>query len=156
MTHRHTYIYMVVMAVAVLVACADTRSFDHYEHTDVQGWSRSDAVTFDVQPQWKGIYSMQLGLRATQDYPYRNLSVVVETTVLPRKECRRDTVSCTLNDDLGRMTGNNGVSLAETQHVVNELHLQQGDSLHITVHHLMRYETLPGVSEVGIRLDKLD
>lgn len=155
MTRRLTYIYKVALAVAALTACADTRSYDHYEHTAVEGWERNEAVAFDVQPQWAGTYSMQLGLRATQAYPYRNLSVVVETTVLPRKTCRRDTVNCTLNDQLGRMTGKNGVSLSETLHAINELQLKQGDSLHVEVRHLMRRDALPGISEVGIRLDKL-
>lgn len=155
MSGIHHIIYKMVLGAAVmLTACDDPRTYDHFEHTDTTAWDAEDALCFDVPRQWEGTYDMELRLRSTLDYPYQNLSVVVETTVLPSRQTHRDTVSLTLNDDKGHPTRQSGISLSEIQKHVTTLTLLRSDSLHISVRHLMRRTSLPGISEVGIKLEK--
>lgn len=151
---KNIYKIMVAMATVMLMACEDPRTYDHFEHTDTTAWDTEDALSFDVPRQWEGSYDVVLGLRSTLAYPYQNLSVVVETTVLPSHKEQCDTVNLTINDQEGRPAGQSGISISEIKQHVTTLTLQRSDSLHISVHHLMRRNSLPGISEVGITLSK--
>lgn len=150
-----------VLLAVMLTACEETRQYDHYEHTDVEGWYTSDRLAFDVPPLSAGTYRVSIGLRATVGYPYRNLALCMETTVLPRgwKKGERPapdsrTVTCTVNDERGNMTGHTGVSLSETLTPAGTLTVGEGDSLHIELRHIMRRELLPGITDVGLRLER--
>lgn len=157
MNGKHHIIRAAALALLtplLLVACADPRTYDHFEHTDATSWETGEALVFDVPRQWEGVYTMTFGVRTTVDYPYKNLAVVVETTVLPQRSVRRDTVMCAVSDNLGHPTGQRGISTCEHSAAVCAIRLQENDSLHVSVRHLMQREELPGVSEVGIRLEK--
>lgn len=152
--HHIIYKLTAVVAVLLMAACDDQRTFDRYVPVESQTWDSAEEVCFDVPRQAEGTYTMTLGLRQTTAYPYTNIAVAVETTVLPRHTVRRDTVRCTMNDGVGRPMGQHGVSVSERNAGICAFHLQQGDSLHIAVRHLMQRQDLPGVSDVGIRLEK--
>lgn len=147
-------IVLLLLAVLLTVACDEARTYDHFEHVDTEGWDSADAVCFDVPRQSSGTYTMTLGLRHTLDYPYTNLGVVVESTIFPRRTVVRDTISCVMNDGVGKPTGQRGISVSEQSAGVRAFQLQQGDSLHVAVHHIMQRQELPGICEVGLRLEK--
>lgn len=153
-THTLAHRIVALAAVGMLMACDEPRTYDHFEHTDTTAWDTEDALSFDIPRQWEGDYDMTLGLRSTLDYPYQNLSLVVETTILPSHKEQRDTVNLTINDQKGRPTGQSGISISEVQQHVTTLTLQRSDSLHVSVHHLMHRSSLPGISEIGIKLEK--
>ena len=46
------------------------------------------------------------------------------------------------------------MSYYQYQVPVNDITLQQGDSLHICVRHDMKREILPGISDVGIKMTR--
>lgn len=160
--HHIIYRLMVVAAATMLGACSDTRTYDHFEHTNARGWYGEEAVAFGVPRQWAGVYTMTLNVRTTPAYPYLNAAFVVETTVIPGRSARknnvppvrRDTVSLAINDRITQPVGQHGISVTEHSVPVCALELQEADSLHVTVRHLMQREELPGVSEIGLRLDK--
>lgn len=152
--HHIIYRVTAIIAAALLVAaCDDGRVYDSFAQVDMAEWSAQDTAYFDVPRQSAGQYALTLTVRSTGDYPYQNLALVVETTIVPRHLLQRDTVFCTLRDAAPQPLSQQGVSLSERSFGVRALQLQRGDSLHIAVRHVMRRNALPGISEVGLRLE---
>lgn len=141
-------------SLALCTACTGRKVYDHYDHTSLEGWDRAEALTFDVPAMAdSGLYATMLGLRVNDLYPFTRLTLIVEQRVLPTRQIRQDTVSCSLVDDKGAMKGQ-GVSSYQYRLPVSTLMLHCGDSLHITVRHNMKREILTGVSDVGIEIQR--
>ena len=151
----NTYLFFVaLMTIAISVfSCDDPRIYDHYEAIPQEGWERSDMLTFHIPAiQQSGTYQQAIGLRATQDYPFQSLTLIVEQTIFPKKQTLRDTITCCIINEQGRMEGKNGISSTEVVAPLRTLQLKQGDSLAISIRHDMQRVVLPGITDVGIRI----
>lgn len=149
------HLAMIVVAVALLCgACTDERVYDHYNHTPITGWDKVDTLIFDVPPMRAGgRYGTNMGLRINKSYPFMSLTLIVEQTVFPSKKTYTDTLVCKLIGDDGSVRGQ-GISSYQYRYHVSELTLHAQDSLHISVRHNMMREILPGISDIGISLEK--
>ena len=101
----------------------------------------------------EGAYQEELALRISAGYPFMRLNLIVDQTIVPSGEVSRDTVDCKLTDELGNITGK-GIGQYQYIFPIKPLHLQKGDSIHISIRHNMRREILPGITDVGIRVMK--
>ena len=144
----------VMLAVAIGLSSCDRKTiYYHYEHAPVAGWEKNDALSFDVHPVSEGTYREELGLRIDKSFPFMGLCLVIRQTILPSGYVHSDTLNCSLIDRDGNNKGP-GLSYYQYSFHVNTLRLQEGDSLHITVKHNMKREVMPGIEDVGIRLDR--
>ena len=88
------------------------------------------------------------------------LTLVVEQTVYPdkgkkwQKTLRTDTIQCNLIDKNG-VTKGQGVSYYQYDFPINEYSMSTGDSIHLTVRHDMKREILPGISDIGLKVERL-
>ena len=161
-TKVFTFIYMVVLLLWSMstTSCNDPRTYDHYESVSVKGWERNDTLTFNLPRQWEGSYELSLGLRASQTFPYRSVSLIVESAIINYKHkkklerMRRDTIHCEIITDKGMLAGQDGISNTEIRQHVASFQLNRNDSLHITIHHVMSRNSIPGISDIGLRLQK--
>jgi gliding motility-associated lipoprotein GldH len=62
-------------------------------------------------------------------------------------------LDCDLIDEHGNAMGQ-GVSQYQYRFPLKTLQLHRGDSLHVSVHHDMNREILPGITSIGIKLSK--
>ena len=145
-------------SILELPSCTNQVVFNEYSHTPVAGWEKNDALSFNIPPiAQAGDYEEELGLRITGDYPFMGLTLIVEQTVYPDKDKkwekteRRDTIQCKLIDNNGTTTGQ-GVSSYQYVFPVNMYHLDENDSVHVTIRHDMKREILPGISDIGLKL----
>ena len=142
--------------VSFLVACNEKTAYYTFHHTPITGWEKNDTLLFDI-PKLKtsGNYRSDLTLRINNMFPFMRLTLIVEQTVLPLDTTRIDTLNCELIGSNGIVKGN-GISYYQYSFYLTDLQLLQGDSLHIKVRHDMKREILPGISNVGIRLNRFD
>lgn len=155
MMMRRYSAFMLGLALLLATSCTGNKVYDHYSHTPLSGWEESDALQYDVPPLAEaGHYATRLGLRISSAYPFQDLALIVEQTVYPGKHKQVDTLSCHLFDHKGRVQGQ-GVSYFQYHFSISQMTLQKGDSLHITVRHNMRREIMPGISDVGIEVERL-
>lgn len=142
-------------AMAVLFAACETNVvYSNYEHAAIGGWEKNEPLTFSVDSlKTAGTYSMTLGMRISDAYPFRNLHMVIEQTVFPGKRVITDTITCNVMDKRGTMLGH-GVSLYQYDLPIRKCDYQKGDSLHIKVRHNMKREILPGIADVGITIKR--
>ncbi len=152
---KHWAIIAVVI-LALCVSCLQGKVYHHYNHTPLTGLDRTDTITFDVPAvEQGGLYATDLELRTTSEYPFTSIAFVVEQTIIPSQKQKTDTVTCKLMDSKGNIKGK-GVSSYQYRMHVSEMLLSDSDSLHITINHYMRRDILPGISDVGIAVRKLN
>ena len=163
MKHKvSTLLYIIALMVITMGAasCSDPRTYDRYKSVSLQGWSRNDTLSFDIPRQWEGNYQLDLCLRAAQTYPYRNISMIIERRVIyyrqrkKREKTYNDTINCEIINDKGILVGQKGISNTEIRQAITAFRLNRNDSMHVTIRHIMSRESLPGISDVGIRLLK--
>lgn len=152
------YLAALTATVAGAASCSDSRTYDRYESVSLQGWTRSDTLTFNIPRQWEGTYQLDLCIRAAQTYPYRSISLLMERKVTSHRHRKKqevifhDTINCEIINEKGMLEGQNGISTTEIRRPVTSFHLNRNDSLHITIHHIMSQDAVPGISDIGIRL----
>lgn len=155
---RRNIFYSLMSVLAATVAftytsCSTDTVFYSYAHTPLSGWEKNDTLTFRVpRLSADGIYAQQLGLRMTNAFPFTSISLIVEQMVLPKGNVLTDTVRCTITDVRGNFLGD-GVSSYQYLFPVREEHLHKGDSLCVRIRHNMKREILPGVSDVGLKME---
>lgn len=154
---RSSYTLLYIRAIGILlctllVGCDNRTVYNHYEHTPVTGWERNDTLKFEVEAvEADGTYSEEIGLRINNSYPFMGLTLIVEQTRLPGGKERTDTLSCQLIRENGIAIGK-GMSHYQYLFPLKPLHLHEGDRLRIAIHHIMKREILPGISDVGIQI----
>ena len=154
------YIISVALAASLLSSCQDTLVYDQYTHTPIAGWEKNDTLSFEVPPlAASGYYQEQLGLRITGSYPFMGLTLIVEQTVFPdnkkwEKTMKVDTIQCDLIDKNG-ITKGQGISYYQYDFPINVYHINEKDSIHVTVRHDMKREILPGISDIGLKLHRV-
>ncbi len=144
---------MAVMSIlCALTSCNKGVVYDQYNHTPLYGWEKNDTLVFDVSPLAQGgHYRQEIGLRTNETFPFKSLSLVVEQTIEPNHRTYIDTLKCKLADDKGNMLGQ-GISYYQYNFILVDRDLSKGDSLHVTVRHIMKREILPGISDIGFRM----
>ncbi|MBQ7509469.1 MAG: gliding motility lipoprotein GldH [Prevotella sp.] len=171
LTKRNRWICFLAVALA-MASCNRQTVYSHYEPIATEGWERNDSICFvmaDISEE--GVYSQTVGLRADNAYPYKNLTLIVCTEVWRREEGERrktegerrrkegergkedgewrlDTLNFQITDDDGNILGS-GMNHYQYEMTLPSITLHRGDSLRMSVSHLMRRECLPGITDLG-------
>lgn len=143
----------VVMMAAVAVSCATDTVYYSYAHTPVAGWEKNDTLTFNIPGMAApGTYSQQVGLRMTSAFPFTSISLIVEQRIMPRGKVLTDTIKCPITDIRGNFLGD-GISSFQYMFPLREVTLNKKDSIHVSIRHNMKREILPGVSDIGLKME---
>ena len=146
-------IVSVVMTAAVAVSCATDTVYYSYAHTPVAGWEKNDTLTFNIPGMAApGTYSQQVGLRMTSAFPFTSISLIVEQRIMPRGKVLTDTIKCPITDIRGNFLGD-GISSFQYMFPLREVTLNKKDSIHVSIRHSMKREILPGVSDIGLKME---
>ena len=153
MTNKH-WLTFILLAVCLFTACKQSTVYFHYEETPESGWENNALLTFDTDKLANdATYEEEVALRINGKYPFMQLTLIVEQTVYPAGHMMTDTLDCDLIDERGNAKGE-GISQYQYLFPLKTIQLHQGDSLHLSVHHNMKREILPGVTSVGVKLSK--
>lgn len=149
-----SYAVVLTAMAALLGACSGGTVYDQYDHTPLSGWEKNDTLSFDIPPmKHTALYREELGLRINGAFPFKSLQLIVEQKFLASKRIRRDTLNCRLIDNDGNVKGR-GVSFYQYLFHIDDMEIEQGDSLRINIRHNMKREILPGIADVGIKFTR--
>ena len=158
---KFIYTLFIIGTLAFLSACNDGIVYDQYAHTPVAGWEKNDTLSFEVPPLLAGgYYQEQVGLRITGAYPFMGLTIIVQQTIYPNKAKKKekiekvDTIQCDLIDRNG-ITKGQGISYYQYNFPVNIYRLNANDSVHVAIRHDMKREILPGISDIGFKIQQI-
>ncbi len=148
------FLLTVVCFVVMLMSCNGRKVYDSFEHTPLYGWERNDTVTFCVPAvEDDGTYSLYLNLRTDNNFPFTNITMIVNRSVSPSGLHCTDTLKCQLADYRGQSLGK-GINLYQYTFPISTAQLAKGDSLSVKVNHNMMREILPGISDIGLTIKK--
>lgn len=150
--NSHTLLYYIVLACIILcVSCNSRIIYSHYEHTPLQGWEKNDAMGFGIAIPQEGQYLEKIGVRINTDYPFMGLTLIIDQTLYPSMKTFCDTLDCNLVGENGNVKGQ-GISHFQYEFPLKSLSLHEGDSVNVSIHHTMKREILPGISNIGVIL----
>lgn len=142
-----------MIAAGLAASCSTGTVYDSYAHTPLSGWEKNDTLTFNTQRMaYSGTYHQEVGLRMTTAYPFVSISLIVEQQILPKGRIITDTLKCPITDMRGNFLGD-GISSYQYQFPLRDIQLNRGDSLHVSIRHNMKREILPGVSDIGLKME---
>lgn len=153
---RNRLLHAALVLLPVLAGCTRKTIYSHYEPTPINGWEKTDHLSLVYSPVTAdGTFREEVGLRINGAYPFMGLTLIVEQQVFPSAVRRSDTLTCKLIDSDGTPVGE-GVSFYQYSFHLCNLQLSRGDSLHVSIRHNMKREILPGISDVGITLSRME
>jgi gliding motility-associated lipoprotein GldH len=139
----------------LFTACTGEVAYHHYEHVAEEGWDKEDTLILKTDTLYEtATYSVEVNIRTTAEYPYKQLMLMVEEKLLPNKAKRVFPVTFQIASDEGERNGEK-LLYYELEKQLAMQQLSQGDSLQFRIYHKMRRQTLPGIKDVGIKIEKV-
>ena len=138
-----------------LAACNNSNTMLHsYKPLPAEGWDRRDTICFDLPENDADIDgTLFIGLRTKANIGMRDIVLAIEQCLETPLAYHCDTIRYPLTDAEGyALTKGVNHFQYETQQL--PIHLQKGQSGSVRIHHLMTHETIPDITEVGIRFEK--
>ena len=122
-----------------------------YQPLPDQTWSRLDTLRFELPTVAdSSLWRVSVGVRCTNRIPYQDLWLVVEQRT---DMVHRDTVHVIVTDVKGNWL-DSGPILHDIEQPVTTLRLDVPEPK-LLVYHIMRPFSVPGISEVGIKIEPL-
>lgn len=151
MTHR-TLLYALAVGGLLTASCAGDTLVHRYTALPADGWARRDTVCFDLPGNVEDICgTLTVGLRTKTGVAIRDIVLAVEQCDSDAFVIRRDTVCYPLTDSEGdALTSGVNFHQYETQFV--PFRMEKDRKGCVRIYHLMTRETIPGITEVGIRI----
>ncbi|MFT3884518.1 MAG: gliding motility lipoprotein GldH [Flavobacteriales bacterium] len=150
---------LAIAAALLMAGCAKEVLFQADSEVPGGLWTRSykPAFSFDVADT-VGQHDVYLDIRHTGDYPYSNLYTFI-TLSGPDGRTLTDTVECTLADPTGRWFGKGTGFIFSDRfqaHVLYRMHnrFPRPGRYTFTIEQAMRTDTLPGVIDVGVSVER--
>ena len=147
---------LITVGMAFTLAACESKPVSYsYCSTPVEGWEQGDTLHFHVDSvAHTGNYHMTLGIRysATTPYPFQSLWLVVHEHWHHPEMTYCDTVECMLTNSDGDIKGT-GVSIYQVEQYLHDRQLQEGASADISINHIMQREMLPGITDIGLRIE---
>lgn len=148
-TPRLCAVWLISVA-ALFAACQRGETCMHYAACGPEGWRQTEHIEAYATPcEVSGPYRLDLLLRTSSARPYPFTHLHVEVRTQWADTLTVDTLALRLAEPAPNTTG-----LALHQHTatVREHYCHRGDTLHVAIRHIMRRETLSGITDVGFRL----
>lgn len=155
--NRSVIKYTILVALVVVVALAGCRSrtngeFSAFTPLPENGWAYGDSVVILASGiDSIGEHRLAVGLCHSDEFLYRNLWLELSHRD-PSGAMVRDTVNIPMADSHGRWLGK-GMGANYQIEVVMPYPVELTDSTPISVRHIMRVDTLRGVSKIGVTVE---
>jgi len=137
-----------------LASCTGNTLYHSYQPLPKEGWERCNTVCFEVPKAKEDISgTLTVGLRTAAHVGFLDVVLAVEQCDETGAVCRCDTIRYPLADTEGNALAS-GVNnhQYETQHL--PIRLGKGKSTSVRIHHLMRHETISGITDIGIKVQR--
>jgi len=144
----------VSFALLVLVSCDRSRFFEQNQAIEDELWSAKEVktYTFDITDT-NSLFSFYINVRNTNEYPYANLYVFVESK-FPDNQLARDTIELQLARLNGQWLGSGQGKYKYNQFILRKgMRFVQAGSYTFSIEHGMRKDSLNGIADIGIRLE---
>ena len=151
-----TILFLIMLLATVLFSsCQEQIIYHSFRSIPTQGWIRKDTVCFDVAvTDSQTQVHLSLDLRNRNTYPFQNILICLSQENPEGQISISDTLSLSLADTQGMWTGQGWGGLYQSRFPLQHIQIQKAGDYHFKIHHLMPQDTLIGIQDVGILLEK--
>ncbi|MDR0891996.1 MAG: gliding motility lipoprotein GldH [Mediterranea sp.] len=145
------------IALGCLLAACDTPVVYHsYRSLPSEGWKKSDTLSFrvSVADSLPTTFRLFVEVRNRTEYPYLNLSLLVGQNFSDSTKVVSNRVDFTLATAEGDWTGRGWGSLYQSERLARSVRTQGAGEYTVTVCSGMKDEQLPGINDIGIRIER--
>ena len=145
---------LLTFVVLITVSCDRNRYFEHNIQIQDNKWVYNEAKVFSFElTDTNSLFNFYINTRNTNDYPFANLYVFVNTK-FPNQQMARDTIELQLAYLNGEWLGSGKGEYKYNQFVLrNAMRFVQQGVYSFSLEQGMRMDTLVGISDIGIRLE---
>lgn len=138
-----------------LTSCDSKRIYEQNSEIKENTWDAAQKVKFEVNiTDTVSGNNVLINIRHAGFYPYSNLFMFINTT-FPNGKTTRDTIECLLADDKGKWLGKGLGDLWDSRILFKRnVRFSQSGNYIFEFEQAMRVEQLPGVMDVGLRIEK--
>lgn len=155
-TIRHIALLVAGALLISLASCDQSRVYEGSRQIGSM-WSKDSLARFEVSiDDTLSTNSVYVTLRNASSYPFSNIYLFV-TTVAPSGAYVRDTMECALADDTGRWIGKGFAKYWDSRFAMRKnVKFPEKGTYSFTIQQGMRLEELPGIHDVGIRIERVN
>lgn len=146
---------LIIVAFSLIISCTKKGNYEEYRKVNPSGWQQDSVAVFkfDIQDT-KSIYNISLNIRNSGEYPYSNVWMFIDISA-PDNSSVKDTVEFQLALPNGKWIGKGTSGIYSCQFPYrNNVFFPVAGTYSLKIKHGMRNESLKGISDVGIRIDK--
>ena len=143
---------MIFILVATVSSCTGGYKYSDYREVAPTGWPYGESFDYIVTGR-DSLITGTLMVSLTHDNSYEYSNIWLEVTVPVDSSLTVDTVNVTLCDPYGNWYGNGMPGHYQFTDTLLARPLTLADSSRISVRHIMRVDTLRGISQVGISVE---
>lgn len=148
---------LLIAFICSLFCCSQgPNAIYHSYHHVVMPWVRNDTLSFQVSvPDSLEKYQAFVLIRTMDIYPYKNLAIRVEHDLKDSLLVEIDTLFCdlTLKKDKSWDISEWG-GLRQSKILLKDSVLSSFRTLHFKVNHLMENDSISGINDVGIIIER--
>lgn len=147
----------ILIFASIIVSCDNNRIYEQYDSIPGEKWHIDSLKDFNFQIEDSlAIYNVIVNIRNLGNYQFSNLILFVGTD-MPGDKSIRDTLNCVLSDEKGKWLGSGFGSIwtSSVPYKVNVRFPRRG-LYSIDIQHGMRAEALQGISDIGVRIEKVN
>ncbi len=145
-------IILSLLPILFLPSCQDNLYYTYYQDLPQSVWDCEDTISFSIPPTEEDVdVAVTLGVRSTPTYQYSDLVARLEV-LCDKKPLSSTPLTINLYPQKPR---EEGARLIDESHSRPQaLHLQARHQYAIRITHLMSLNPVPGISSVGIIVEK--
>ncbi|MDA3904976.1 MAG: gliding motility lipoprotein GldH [Bacteroidales bacterium] len=141
----------------VFMSCDSNRYYEQNEAIKNNTWHFNDAKVFEIEIEDSlQAFNFYINVRNTVDYEFANLYFFIQSEI-PDGIIAIDTVECQLADYQGKWLGSGRGGLRDNSFILRQnMRFLQNGTYKFLLKHGMRHDSLKGIADVGIRLERVE
>lgn len=148
---------ILLFLIIFMASCQNDTRYHSYNSTSVDGWNKSDILVYDIPQSFeKGKYEIEIGIRHTEIYKYKNLWIEVKSNLTDAKKQECDSIQLILADKSGKWLGKGIAGIYQNDSLLTyNITVNNTNKAKMSIRHIMRDKQLKGIRDVGIKLIKV-
>jgi gliding motility-associated lipoprotein GldH len=147
-------IFFILGVLLLSFSCSSPALYNQYQAINETIWEKDKVYyfTFEIEDP-SNLYDIHLEIRNNNLYPYQNLWIFYSEEP-PIGSLRKDTLECMLANEFGKWYGN-GISLFQSSFPLRKQYkFPHAGQYTFGIRQGMRDDTLKGIQEIGLRVER--
>jgi len=155
---RFVHINKILIFIAfifLLSSCDPMRVYEENQQINTESWNKNDIKEYHFNIEDTLLpYNLYVNIRNTTDYGFSNIYFFIQIDFVNGISVR-DTVEFLLADQRGNWLGKGKGKIKDNQILYGQnVRFPSSGEYRITIEQAMREDNLPGISDVGVRIEK--